>query len=400
MNRISVPYLAECIFMDSESAKKYIEIVSSPDTEAEKADIHHIVPVSYFRQEIGIDNARSAYSPDMAPENLVRLTHERHLLAHYYLHLCIRPKYRNAMALAFAMMSRNFDYDGCTNTDIVAIRDVMVEAAGKVRQKSDIVGGMRWKRTRTEIRVFSYDRKDRKSPIREGMEVGYRHDGRPNDVKVSGGLNSHYLVIMSAGPTHIAADIHYGDSRDAAMDIKVKYYTDLGLTVDYRESRYSGSEWTYPRQYAYKYNLAANPDENGDILLDRMDLDGFRYTEMANGETVIRNELSTVDNMTARIPIEACAVISRMREWLSLYGTTYVPDDIVGLCRMCMERSADFCWMVGKVRVPLSPGDLPEVPPALLMGSLEVETEHGKPADDCDKEHSEGEEAESCGYPF
>lgn len=104
-----VPYLIDCIDLDSPDAPKYIGTVSVPDS-CRHSDIHHIVPVAYYEDVLGETVTRRAKSPDMHPDNLVRLSKGHHLKAHYYLSRCALPCILPQMACAFSKMVRNKEY--------------------------------------------------------------------------------------------------------------------------------------------------------------------------------------------------------------------------------------------------------------------------------------------------
>lgn len=96
-------YIEEAIDLNSPYAKKYLKIVSRADI-GRKTEDHHIVPVAYFEDVLGLKGCRKAYSPDMDKSNIVSLSPGRHLLAHYYLYKCSRKCIRPQMASALSMM--------------------------------------------------------------------------------------------------------------------------------------------------------------------------------------------------------------------------------------------------------------------------------------------------------
>lgn len=96
-------HIKQAIDIDSEYAKKYLELVSRPDS-CRFTEDHHIVPVAYFVDVLGLDGVRRSGSPDMAKGNIVTLSKGRHLLAHYYLVRCAKPCIKSQMVNAFRMM--------------------------------------------------------------------------------------------------------------------------------------------------------------------------------------------------------------------------------------------------------------------------------------------------------
>lgn len=103
-------YIEEAIDLKSPYAKKYLKIVSRADI-GRKTEDHHIVPVAYFEDVLGLKGCRKAYSPDMDRSNIVSLSPGRHLLAHYYLYKCSRKCIRPQMASAVSMMFSLKDLD-------------------------------------------------------------------------------------------------------------------------------------------------------------------------------------------------------------------------------------------------------------------------------------------------
>lgn len=103
-------YIEEAIDIKSPYAKKYLKIVSRADI-GDKTEDHHIVPVAYFEDVLGLKGCRKAYSPDMDSSNIVSLSPGRHLLAHYYLYKCARKCIRPQMASAVSMMFSLKDLD-------------------------------------------------------------------------------------------------------------------------------------------------------------------------------------------------------------------------------------------------------------------------------------------------
>ena len=84
-----IPHLADCIDLDNPYAQKYIELISTPDAGTE-VEGHHIVPVAFYKYVLGCEKTRLVSSLDMVPENIVQLSKEHHIIAHYYLARCIK----------------------------------------------------------------------------------------------------------------------------------------------------------------------------------------------------------------------------------------------------------------------------------------------------------------------
>lgn len=98
------PYFKDILDPETPGVDKYIKLVSVPDY-GDDTEVHHIVPVAYFEDVLGLKNCRMAGSPDMAKGNLVRLSKGRHVLAHFYLakyaKKCIAVQMRNAFCLTY-----------------------------------------------------------------------------------------------------------------------------------------------------------------------------------------------------------------------------------------------------------------------------------------------------------
>lgn len=89
MNIELIPYLADCIDLDNPYAQKYIELISTPDA-GDEVEGHHIVPAAFYKYVLGCEKTRLVSSLDMVPENIVKLSKEHHITAHYFLARCIK----------------------------------------------------------------------------------------------------------------------------------------------------------------------------------------------------------------------------------------------------------------------------------------------------------------------
>ena len=90
------------VFIDNTYFSKYIDLVYNNISTCRRLFItqkHHIIPVSYFKyKKLPVDNS---------PMNVVNLLYKDHLLAHYYLFLCMKGIYRYKMSLAFSHLLGN-----------------------------------------------------------------------------------------------------------------------------------------------------------------------------------------------------------------------------------------------------------------------------------------------------
>ena len=93
---LKVKILATNYFIDNEYLDKYCELIElnkNTKKERPKTQSHHIIPVSYFKlSELPIDNSK---------ENRVNLLYKDHILAHYYLCLCTKGKFKYSMENGF-----------------------------------------------------------------------------------------------------------------------------------------------------------------------------------------------------------------------------------------------------------------------------------------------------------
>lgn len=97
------------IFIDNESFNSYVKLISDNRTtkqEKHKTERHHIVPRAYFKKLGYSDYSSWRVRSDVNINNIVNLLYKDHILAHYYLCLCIKDeqlKYK--MVVAFLQMT-------------------------------------------------------------------------------------------------------------------------------------------------------------------------------------------------------------------------------------------------------------------------------------------------------
>ena len=120
-------YINDCIDCNSEFGKKYLALVSENDSNM-ATHTHHIVPVAYYKDILGITDCRKSISPDMHPSNLVKLSVGKHLLAHYYLMKCAKKCIKAQMTNAFACTYKTTSVDEITESDVIT-RMVEIDAA-------------------------------------------------------------------------------------------------------------------------------------------------------------------------------------------------------------------------------------------------------------------------------
>ena len=176
-------YLEEAIDTGCEYGKKYMELVSNDDKCAYTEE-HHIVPVAFFRDVLGITTCRQASSPDMDRKNLVKLSKGHHLLAHYYLMKCARKCIRTQMVNAFRCTYKTGSVSEITEADVLARMKEIDRAYaklkdGKVPHKDGVTGTVT--KTSTSVcewkdgkKVGRYVKKDRRGEI---VELGDHDTG-------------------------------------------------------------------------------------------------------------------------------------------------------------------------------------------------------------------------------
>lgn len=100
------------VINDNEYLDLYINLIydnKSTKKQKGKTQMHHIIPRYYYNM-IGKE-------VDNSSDNLVNLLYKYHLLAHYYLSLCAKGKFRYAMELSMILL-RNTHKDGIDNSFI------------------------------------------------------------------------------------------------------------------------------------------------------------------------------------------------------------------------------------------------------------------------------------------
>lgn len=165
-------YLEEAIDTETEYGRKYIELVSRADT-GDCLETHHIVPVAFFADVLGIKTCRTSNSPDMEQSNLVALSHGHHVLAHFYLAKCARSCISVQMCNAFCLTYNTTDFASITEEDVLSrIEEIDAEyrkmkSSGKLHKD-----GIERRRTRNLLTVTTW--KDGK---KDGPYISRRPDG-------------------------------------------------------------------------------------------------------------------------------------------------------------------------------------------------------------------------------
>lgn len=143
------PYFKDILDPETPGVDKYIKLVTVPDS-GDDTEVHHIVPVAYFEDVLGLKNCRMAGSPDMAKGNLVRLSKGRHVLAHFYLakyaKKCIAVQMRNAFCLTY----QTTDFSKVTEEEVISRIDEINREYRKLKNsKKEHKDGVEIRRTKS-----------------------------------------------------------------------------------------------------------------------------------------------------------------------------------------------------------------------------------------------------------
>lgn len=229
----SVPHLSEILDPRSPYSRKYRELVSRPDY-CDNTETHHIVPVAYFEDVLGMVGCRTAGSPDMYPENLVPLSRGHHVLAHFYLakaaRKCIAVQMRNAFCLTF----QTTDFSKVTEEDVLSrIGEINAGYKKMKSMRKEHKDGTEIRRTATCVSLNSW--KDRK-PV--GVSVKWSPDGTVREI------HDHDMCFtVNGSETEYGTEFKiYGDFRKGGRMAKDCYLNNrINIWVyQYADSEYGG----------------------------------------------------------------------------------------------------------------------------------------------------------------
>lgn len=170
-------YIEEAIDIGSEYGMKYLELVSRGDY-GDNLEVHHIVPVAYFADVLGIKECRTSKSPDMEPDNLVSLSKGRHVLAHFYLAKCAKPCIAVQMRNAFCLTYQTTDFSKITEEEVIARMAEINSEYGRMKsRKKEHKDGIEIRRTKTSV---SMNRWEGGKPV--GISMKWGADGKIREV--------------------------------------------------------------------------------------------------------------------------------------------------------------------------------------------------------------------------
>lgn len=171
-------YIEEAIDTGTEYGRKYLELVSRGDY-GDNLEVHHIVPVAYFADVLGIKECRTSKSPDMAKENLVSLSRGHHVLAHFYLAKCARKCIAIQMRNAFCLTFQTTDFSSVTEEDVLSRIDEIDREYRKMKSmKKEHKDGIEIRRTKTCV---SMNRWEDGKPV--GISMKWGADGKIREVE-------------------------------------------------------------------------------------------------------------------------------------------------------------------------------------------------------------------------
>lgn len=171
-------YIEEAIDTVSEYGRKYMELVSKSEY-GDNLEVHHIVPVAYFADVLGIKECRTSKSPDMAKENLVSLSRGHHVLAHFYLAKCARKCIAVQMRNAFCLTFQTTDFSSVTEEDVLSRIDEIDREYRKMKSmKKEHKDGIEIRRTKTCVSMNKWE--DGK-PV--GISMKWGADGTIREVQ-------------------------------------------------------------------------------------------------------------------------------------------------------------------------------------------------------------------------
>lgn len=171
-------YIEEAIDIGSEYGMKYLELVSKSDY-GDNLEVHHIVPVAYFADVLGIKECRTSKSPDMAKENLVSISRGHHVLAHFYLAKCARKCIAVQMRNAFCLTFQTTDFSSVTEEDVLSRIDEIDREYRKMKSmKKEHKDGIEIRRTKTCVSMNKWE--DGK-PV--GISMKWGADGTIREVE-------------------------------------------------------------------------------------------------------------------------------------------------------------------------------------------------------------------------
>lgn len=165
------PYFREILDPETPGVDRYIALVSSPDS-GKDTEVHHIVPVAYFKDVLARTDCRMAGSPDMNPVNLVPLSKGRHVLAHFYLakyaKKCIAVQMRNA----FCQTYQTTDFSKVTEEEVLSrIDEINAEYSRLKTAKKEHKDGVDIRRTKTCVSLNNW---------KDGKKVGVSMQWAPD----------------------------------------------------------------------------------------------------------------------------------------------------------------------------------------------------------------------------
>ena len=124
---------------NSEWIDKYFEVLSdSSNIIATKFEVHHIIPIFTFRNEIHKNRKEIENLADKVKENLIKLSIQNHIKAHNYLRLIFKNTiYEGYAKSAVYMVCRKKNVENFTESEIDEIAKIIEDCAKENQTKEE-----------------------------------------------------------------------------------------------------------------------------------------------------------------------------------------------------------------------------------------------------------------------
>lgn len=141
VDKIKKSLLTYDLFLDNEYLTKYIEFLLNNqiiDSSLDYCNNHHMIPVAYYKIVNNISNSKKARKIANSDVNniIIKLEYKNHILAHYYLCLCVKEPLLFKMSVAFfKLVNRRWLYtDFNPETDLEEFNNIYVKYIDYLRK--------------------------------------------------------------------------------------------------------------------------------------------------------------------------------------------------------------------------------------------------------------------------
>ena len=112
---------------NSEWIDKYFDVLSNPlNLDAKKYNIHHIRPCNTFKDETHKNRSETQDLGDAFNGNLIKLSHNNHILAHYFIWK-IFPNEEKARRAVYMMLGKVKNFKNITENEIKLLNEIHSE---------------------------------------------------------------------------------------------------------------------------------------------------------------------------------------------------------------------------------------------------------------------------------